>query len=459
MVRSRANKIISIIKEELSLFRLLLGIILSLFLLFILIKTFFAPSSSSFSFAAAGDWGARPDTTVALKTIKRLQPDFAIALGDLSYGELEPERAWCDYVKSNIGEDFPFLLVAGNHEDENVDDGIGGFIDNFIECLPVKINPLSGNYGKRYYFDYKNLARFIIVARSATLGGEIHAYDAGDRRYEWVARAIDSAREQGIPWVIVGVTDVCLSMGVQTCEGADLSNLLASRKVDLVLQAHEHGYQRSKQLALSKACPYLKRDQFNPACIVNQGSDGIYIKGKGTVWVINGAVGGGSGLQPINVNDPDAGYFASWMGSNHKPKKGFSLYSVSAEKLQGKFVGTTGGSSDFEDTFVIEKDKDTRQKLLIDHKKPIVKIIYPIHEQILPYGSTVEIQVDARDNIGVKKVEFVVNSREVCNVEHAPFNCNWQILGTHLGQSFSIVAKAFDAAGNISYKHIAIKTN
>ncbi len=41
----------------------------------------------------------------------------------------------------------------------------------------------------------------------------------------------------------------CLSLGEYACDiGADLTNLLLSKKVDLVLSGHEHIYQRSKQL-------------------------------------------------------------------------------------------------------------------------------------------------------------------------------------------------------------------
>ena len=42
------------------------------------------------------------------------------------------------------------------------------------------------------------------------------------------------------------------------CEpGADLTNLLLPKKVDLVLTGHEHIYQRTKQLALGAGCTSL----------------------------------------------------------------------------------------------------------------------------------------------------------------------------------------------------------
>ena len=68
--------------------------------------------TDTFSFVVAGDWGSQPDTTVALKKIARLKPDFAIALGDLSYDDVRPETVWCQYVKSNLPPNFPCLLVG-----------------------------------------------------------------------------------------------------------------------------------------------------------------------------------------------------------------------------------------------------------------------------------------------------------------------------------------------------------
>lgn len=42
------------------------------------------------------------------------------------------------------------------------------------------------------------------------------------------------------------------------------------KKVDLILQGHEHGYARSKQLTLNTTtCTFLATDKYNSACVTD----------------------------------------------------------------------------------------------------------------------------------------------------------------------------------------------
>src|SRR5688572_2316975 len=69
---------------------------------------------ASFKIAASGDFGVNNNTSATLTAIKNGNLSFTVALGDLSYGQLTPETAWCDYVKSILGSTYPFELVGGN---------------------------------------------------------------------------------------------------------------------------------------------------------------------------------------------------------------------------------------------------------------------------------------------------------------------------------------------------------
>jgi hypothetical protein len=214
----------------------------------------FQPSqSSSFSFTAGGDIGASSTSATTLDLIAKASSNFHLALGDLSYSEITPESTWCSYVQSYVGSTFPFELISGNHEDGG--DAQDGLIDNFVKCLPDRLGAV-GTYGKEYYFDYpasSPIARFIMISPDLIFknGGQ-YDYSVGTTHYNWVANTIDAARAAGIKWVIVGMHKVCLTMGIMSCDiGTDLLNLLISKKVDLILQGHEHSYQRSKQLALN----------------------------------------------------------------------------------------------------------------------------------------------------------------------------------------------------------------
>ncbi len=130
---------------------------------------------------------------------------------------------------------------------------------------------------------------------------------------------------------------------------ADYFNLLVAKRVDLVLQGHEHNYQRSKQLRHGPGCTVVPSGTTNAACIADDGADGEYAAGEGPVLVIDGT--GGNALYEVSSADPEAGYFARMMGSNVQPTKGFTRISVSETALTGEYVPAAG--SGFTDAFAI----------------------------------------------------------------------------------------------------------
>jgi hypothetical protein len=279
---------------------------------------------------------------------------------------------WCSgsdpsrNIKLTIGETFPFQLLVGNHED---DDHVDGFIKNFAVCLPDRMNS-TGVYGAEYYFDYPPtapLVRVIMIGAGNDLDGEKYDYIAGNAHYNWLSNAIDSARQSSIPWVVVGIHKPCITMGNKDCEvGEDVMDLLINKRVDLVMQGHDHDYQRSKQLSCANA------NNFDLACVADDGADGSYTQGAGTVFVINGNFGGG-GFTPIDCNDSERNYFVRAMGgdgnvwngdgcSTARVGRGILLFMATADRLEGRFAMTyeTGGSGDpFTDGFAIVGDGTT----------------------------------------------------------------------------------------------------
>ncbi len=305
-------------------------------------------NSSTFTFAAAGDHDATSSTSSSLNTLANSGVSFYLALGDLSYGSMN-ETSWCNYVKSNVGSTFPFQLISGNHED-GLEETNQGLIDNFASCLSDRVGG-SGTYAKEYYFDYPAVnptARIILISPTLnfTIGG-YYSYKVGTSHYDWLSNAIDSARASGIPWVIVGMHKPCISEGASSggCPiGSDLMNLLIQKRVDLVLQAHDHTYQRSKQLTCATV------NSFDSTCVANDGSGGIYQKGAGTELVIAGLFG--AGLTKINATQPEAAYFTKGFGlGSPGAGHGFVEYTVSPDRIVAQLVMSTGGN--FTDSFTI----------------------------------------------------------------------------------------------------------
>ncbi|HEX5769517.1 MAG TPA: metallophosphoesterase, partial [Nocardioidaceae bacterium] len=106
----------------------------------------------TFLFTAAGDYGTSNEAAATLESIGRGEAAFHLALGDLSYGGIKPETAWCEFVRSRVGPDRPFQLLAGNHDSDGEPEG--GHIDAFRTCLPNRIDGVVGQYARQYYFDY-----------------------------------------------------------------------------------------------------------------------------------------------------------------------------------------------------------------------------------------------------------------------------------------------------------------
>jgi len=347
------------IKPKLFFFKnkalLLFSTFLSALVLSLFIVKSFAQTPTSFTFTAAGDYSSNSTRTTAV--LNGMNPassgaNFNLALGDLSYGSKTPETAWCDYVKSKVGDAFPFELIPGNHED---DGPAGNNIDNFELCLPHRLGPITGRYSREYFFDYPvdtPLARFIAISPQMIFNDEgQYTYTPGNAHYSFVVEAIDSARAAGIKWVVVTMHVNCITMGKKSCGmGQDLFNLLIDKKVDLILQGHDHNYQRSKQLAHSPLCVSIVPGSYNADCVVDDGSDNAYSKGAGTVLNIVGT--GGIGNYDINTGDSEAPYFARWNGVNANPTVGFLKAVVTDISMTITFNPMYG--PDFSDSFTIE---------------------------------------------------------------------------------------------------------
>lgn len=300
-------------------------------------------TTSPFSFGVAGDYSNGGTFQSTVTAVKGQNPDFQLAVGDLAY--TTAEQSWCNVWK-NAGFNN-ILIESGNHDSG---ESSSGNINTYAQFCPYTLSSsMTGTYAKQYYFDYplsNPNSRFIMVTPG--LGGSFIGMDTnyavGHPGYTFVQNAIGDARTKGIKWLVVGTHKNCLSMGTKSCEiGTDLMNLLISNRVDLVLQGHDHNYQRSKQLTCATTNTY------NASCVADDGADGFYTKGAGTVFLITGV--GGQGQYTINTSDSEAGYFAKWMGSNANLTYGFSKFSVTDSQISAQFIRSAGGT--FSDSFTI----------------------------------------------------------------------------------------------------------
>lgn len=308
------------------------------------------PSPDKVELVAVGDIGSDADAELLLKGVGRDDPDFFLPLGGLSYAGPGSEVSWCNMVRRALGGKVPVQLVAGDHED---DTGADGSITEFARCLPDRKQAV-GSYPAQYYFDVGTLLRTVVISPDLEIGGHQHVYTGGSEDERWLRSVLDDARRHKISWITVAMHKACISIGRHGCEiRPDLLNLLVDYRVDLVLQGHDHTYQRTVQLAHSPLCRAVPVDEsFRAECVADDGGDGKYRAGDGTVLVVVGSANGQ--LHPLDDADPDQPYVAKAMGANRLPTRGFLGLEVRAGSLTGRFV-QTAGSGDFRDRFEISR--------------------------------------------------------------------------------------------------------
>jgi hypothetical protein len=305
-------------------------------------------------FTAHGDIGVKKSSKQVLDTIADLKPELNLALGDFTY-KAGIEQKFCDMVKGKLGQDFPYEVLTGNHDSAGNDGDIANIV---VKCLPNKLPGLQGDYGTQWYVDVpeKNpLVRFVMVSPGIDFENGQHLdFSSGSARWNWTTKAVDGAAAAKIPWTIVSMHAPCLSVGQYDCKvGQEFANTLLAKKVDLVLTGHDHNYQRTHQLGIGPACPALVPNAFSPGCITD--SDDSMAKRAGTVFTTVGV--GGESFYDVHDNDSEAGYFATWSGGNHNPAFGTLDVTLTADRLDAKFVPAKGYSytDSYTDAFSIAR--------------------------------------------------------------------------------------------------------
>ena len=487
--RKRANRVV------LSAF----GAIVSTLTILGLVITHVRAGTSDFTFGTVGDTGTSTNAQSVFKAIGSTAASdsmfkFVQHVGDYSYAELATPgpsgttagtNAWCQLVKDKVnegaslpsgntlGENFPFMLATGNHEatlsqpNPSLYGVVGKTtpyhndqIEDLKNCLPnqfashtttspfVEGGASNSNYAREYYYDYPStnpIARFIVTApgtaynMTQTDGNGLYDYSAGSDHYNWLSGAIDSARSGGIKWVVVTnhTNYIAASSGHDTDISSDYFNLLLTKKVDLILQGHNHIYQRSKQLVNGvSGCTTLVDNTYNANCVASDGgATNTFTKGEGAIMAIVGM--GGDGLHSINSSDGDYSYFDANMGLGSQDTFGFLKVAVTDTQMTASFVHGTGQPTGFTDTFTIEGPADTTA--------PATSLTAPAASTTL--SGTTTLTATASDNVGVTKVEFWEGATKLGEDITSPYSYDWDTT-TATNGAVSLTAKAFDAAGN-----------
>lgn len=342
-----------------------------------------------FTFGAVGDNGSDgpgdpgDSTSRTLRMIGQNQPAFVQSLGDLAYdasaaSSVHSGADWCTWTNGQIastsgGTAVPYIIAAGNHEAQDakpgfaIEDytGASSCADPLRSITSFPTDPAT-DAAKDSFYDFpasSPLLRVININPGLTYRtGGLRDYSQGSALYDWVKQAILDAKSKN-EWVVLTYHVAYLNAGAD--HGADMSTgyyaptapqfgdifaLAGETKVDLILNGHEHNYQRSKQLRLTDACPRITHDRYDAACSTDaDGSPAApYVRGAGPVQLIIGT----GGHKPSAVNADDGDFPFMLVADSGVDNCGYVSFTVTDTTLAGTFENACAGA--LADSFLIQ---------------------------------------------------------------------------------------------------------
>ena len=178
-----------------------------------------------FNFAAVGDMGCSPLTEKIINDINNKSPEVILALGDLSY-QRDNADCWLNIVAPIESK---MKIVLGDH-DYDSDSLLKQYKNHF-------------NMNQEYYsFNYENV-HFIALATEIP-------FDTNSSQYNFIKNDLEAAsKNPDINWIIAYSYRPQYSSPSEHPGNSILRDLyhplFQKYNVDIVLQAHNHNYQRS----------------------------------------------------------------------------------------------------------------------------------------------------------------------------------------------------------------------
>jgi predicted MPP superfamily phosphohydrolase len=291
------------------------------------------PSTTNFNFAAVGDWACNSNTTDTVKNIQNKDPELVLALGDLSYENTA--NCWLDETSSIKNK---LEIAMGNHEHGEEGD------PTLLQVQYKNQFNLSNTY---YSFDYHNVH---FIAMDSMLPFAIDS-----PQYSFVRDDLISASQNpNIKWIIV-----YFHHPMYTSPSKHPSDILLRETyhplfdqygVDLVLQGHNHNYQRSYPITYGGNSNGNNDDGslYNPT--ITSMNTKTYSDTRGQVYVIAGTAG--KSLYDLKSK-------ADFIAAQYKVF-GFFNVDISSDgtKLIGTFYSNEDGGS-VKDTFTITQSVTT----------------------------------------------------------------------------------------------------
>jgi hypothetical protein len=194
-----------------------------------------AATADDFNFAAVGDWGCTSNTNKTVNNIVGKNPELVLALGDYSYNTTSDD-CWFKIVKPIEDK---MKIEIGNHDHLGL-----GQIYRYINHFRL--------IEQYYSFDYRNI-HFLALSTEIP-------FTVNSAQYNFVKNDLSkAASDPNIDWIIVYYHRPMYTIPSTHSASALLRStyhpLFEQYGVDLVLQGHNHNYQRTYPIIFNSTRP------------------------------------------------------------------------------------------------------------------------------------------------------------------------------------------------------------
>jgi Calcineurin-like phosphoesterase len=231
-------------------------------------------TSKDIHFSAAGDWGCNPMAQSTVNIIKNRNPDLVLALGDFSYQK--DTRCWFKIMSPIISKT---RIVIGEHDfDTTKNSRLQEYVDKFNLTNPY----YSFNYGNVHFLAMSSVIPF----SNQTVPYRLLHDESG--QHDFVSNDLyTTSQNKSINWIVVYLYKPMYTSPTQHPSQDSLRYvyhlLFDYYGVDLVLQAHNHNYQRSYPLRFNQT------NSSSP--IITDRNNSVYKNPNGTIFAVVGTAG------------------------------------------------------------------------------------------------------------------------------------------------------------------------
>jgi predicted phosphodiesterase len=276
--------------------------------------------ATDFNFASVGDWGCTSNTNNTVNNIVGKNPELVLALGDYSYNTTSDD-CWFKIVKPIEDK---MKIEIGNHDHRGI-----GQLYRYMNDFR-----LTEQY---YSFDYRNI-HFLALSTEIP-------FNVNSAQYRFVDNDLSKASsDPNIDWIVVYFHRQMYTIPSTHSAIALLRStyhpLFEQYGVDLVLQGHNHNYQRTYP---------IKFNSINPRSPIETSTNKTTYTDTdgGQIFAIVGT--GGASLYSFTGKED---YFV-------EQYKGFGILDVditnNGKTLTGKFYTNNNNNEKIVDQFTIYK--------------------------------------------------------------------------------------------------------